>query len=119
MTLTAVKGGLWVPTIIGALANAAPAFVGLTIDGAAEKVAVFFQVPKTGTLDAFEFRLGTVTQAPTNGLRCSFQDLSATTGFPDGTQDQYRDVTSGLTQDTWIVPETSQTTEKTAGRGVV
>jgi len=72
------------------------------LDAATEKLAMSFTVPKDGTLAKAGFLLGTVTQAPVNGLRASFQDFDLTTGDPDGTQDQYRDVTSGLTSGAWI-----------------
>ncbi len=50
-----------------------------------------FLAPKSGTVDGIEFRVNAVTQAPTNGLKVSFQDLS--NGYPDGVADQYRVVT--------------------------
>jgi hypothetical protein len=105
MTLQTILGGgtwLWTPQCF---TSAGAAFGGgMIMDASAEKVALIGEVPKTGTLDKFEWRLGTVTQAPANGLRCSFQDVSATDGAPDGTQDQYRDVTSGITSNSWVAP---------------
>jgi hypothetical protein len=82
---------------------ATPSHTQVLIDAAGEKMCWYFQIPKTGTLDKAEFRLGTVTQAPINGIRVSFQGLDAS-GNPDGVQAQYRDVTTGLTGNTWIVP---------------
>jgi hypothetical protein len=76
----------------------------LAMDATAEKVAFIVPATKSGTLDKFEFRLTTVTQAPANGLKCSFQAVDATTGVPSGTPLAYRVVTSGLTANTWIVP---------------
>jgi len=95
-------GPLWVPTPLGAVFNQAPSTITLTMNAAGQAYGVRFRVPKTGTLETVEFALSTVFQAPTNGLRISFQDLSS--GFPDGTQDQYRDVTSGISTGAWIVP---------------
>ena len=83
-----------------------PGFTTHALDASGESVIVVFEVPKDGTLDKFEFLLGTVTQAPANGLKCSFQDVSvaATPATADGTPDQYRVVTSGLTTNTWVAP---------------
>jgi len=103
MAFYPIQGGLWIPDGIRSGTNAV-AFSSLLMDAAAEKVAHIFPVPKTGTLDTFEFLLGTVTQAPVNGLRCSFQDVSLTTGDPDAAVDQFRTVTAGLTSNTWVSP---------------
>lgn len=61
------------------------------IDATADRVALIFQAPKTGTLDRMEFHVagGTALQ----DIRCGWQDVSLTTGFPDGTYDQYADLT--------------------------
>lgn len=72
------------------------------IDAAAEKFAVICQVPKTGTLDKFECRFANVTFGGSSVLRYSFQDVSLTTGDPDGTQDQFRDATG--VANGWQVP---------------
>jgi hypothetical protein len=80
-----------------------PAFRAILLDATAEKLAVITHAPQTGTLDGFELLLGTVGQAPASGLRFSFQDVSLTTGDPDGTADQFRTVTAGITSDTWLV----------------
>lgn len=77
--------------------------VGL-IDAAAEKVAFIFTVPKTGTLDKIEFRVATVGNNPDNGIRISLQNVDLATGDPDGTQDQFRDITGTITSNTWQVP---------------
>ncbi|MHC4155648.1 MAG: hypothetical protein ACYST6_12100 [Planctomycetota bacterium] len=101
MTIQAFDGSFPFPSPLGW--GSAGSFSGQQINASAEKVAFIFTIPKTGTLDKFEFLLGTVTQAPASGIRCSFQNLDAS-GDPDGTQDEYRDVTSGITSDTWLVP---------------
>ncbi|RJQ37448.1 MAG: hypothetical protein C4555_06340 [Dehalococcoidia bacterium] len=90
--------GLWVPKPI-----VYSAYSNLLIDASGERVAITFDAPLTGTLDSFEFRLGTVTQAPVNGLRCSFQDINSA-GNPDGIDDQFRVITTGLTSSTWVAP---------------
>lgn len=86
--------------------SGAPAFTSQTLNGSGQGLIVVFDVPKSGTLDKFEFRLGAVTQAPSNGLKCSFQDLvqTSTPSTADGTPDQYRVVTTGLTANTWVAP---------------
>jgi len=101
MALATIAGGLLLPAPPQYINNSGAVFSFL-IDDTAEKVAMGYVVPKTGTLSKVGFVLGTVTQAPTNGLRVSFQDRDVTTGDPDGTQDQYRDVTSGLSTGAWI-----------------
>lgn len=73
----------------------------LIMDATAEKVAFIFQCPKSGTLDKVEFRCGAVTFNAASVLRVSFQNLSS--GDPDGTQDQYRDMTT-LSANAWNVP---------------
>lgn len=75
----------------------------LVMDASGEKIAVMFRVPKTGTLNGCGFRIGNSTQIPSSGVRVSFQDRNAATGFPDGTQDQYRVVT-GMSANTWVEP---------------
>lgn len=77
-----------------------------TIDADGEKVAFILQVPKTGNLKRAWFSCDTVAQAPTNGLKVSFQDVdtSANPRAPDGTVDQYRNVPSGdIATDTGVI----------------
>ena len=73
-----------------------------TINGSGEAIAYIFRVPKSGTLDNFQVYLKTVSNNPDNGIRFSFQDVDSS-GDPDGTQDQYRDVTSALSVG-WLSP---------------
>lgn len=98
---------------------ASPGYAAGTIDAAGEKYAFVIQVPKTGTLDKFEFRVGAVTFDAASVLRASLQTPSPTTGEPDETQDEYRDITS-LTANFWIVPGlmTSDGTDGGAKRSV-
>jgi len=77
-------------------------------------IALIFRVPKTGTLDSFEFRLGTVADTPDNGIRLSFQDVNSSNN-PDLTQDQFCDVTSAISTDQWIVPPGPLTHDGTSG----
>lgn len=72
----------------------------ITIDATTDRVALIFQAPKTGSLDRMEFRVAGGTNLV--AMRASFQDVSLTTGFPDGTQDQYADISSYSAG--WIVP---------------
>ena len=103
MALQTIPGGLWIPRLSQA-SNNQPAYSNnRVIDASAEKFAFVFRVPKTGTLDKFEFKLGAVTFNAASVLRCSFQDVSLTDGNPDGTQDQFRDMTS-LSANAWNVP---------------
>lgn len=75
------------------------------INASGDRIAFVIQVPKTGTLDKFELRVAGITNSPDNGIRLSFQDVSTTTGDPDGTQDQYRDIAAGsLSANSWTVP---------------
>lgn len=119
--MTAISGGFIEHPPALAWGAAAPAFGNnRTIDATAEKAGMVFQVPKTGTIDAVGFLLGTVTQAPTNGLKVSLQDPS-TTGLPDGTPDQYRVVPVGsISTGAWITTGliTSDGTDGGAKRSV-
>lgn len=105
MALVSIVGGLWIPRPFTNAATA-PAFgAGMTIDAAAEKAAYIIEIPRTGTLDKFEFRAGTVSIAAGSAVRCSFQDVSAANGDPDGTQDEFRDIAgSAFASNTWMVP---------------
>lgn len=96
-----IPGGMWIPHLQTNTVSTPGFAAGDTLDADGEKATYIFFVPRTGTVQAVGFRLGTVTQAPGNGLRVSFQDVTAT-GNPDEVQDQFRDVTSGLTTDTWV-----------------
>ena len=81
----------------------APSFTSVSIQTTARKVAFIMRVPKSGTLERFEFRIGTVTQNPTNGLKVSFQDVAA--GFPDDNADQYYTIPTGsIVANSWTIP---------------
>lgn len=102
MAQVTIPGGLWMPAP-WQVGTAAPAHTGLTMDAAAEKYAMIFDVPRSGVLESFEFRTATVLNNPDNGIRISFQNLDAS-GDPDGTQDQFRDITGTINSNTWFAP---------------
>lgn len=97
-----INGGFWYPAPPNP-SSSVPALAASLLDASAEKLAFVFVVPKTGTLDLFEFKTGSVLNNPDNGIRLSFQDLDAN-GDPDGTQDQFRDITGAISANTWQVP---------------
>ena len=103
MALQTFIGGLVTPDISGL--GIIPTFTQMLIDASGEKAAVIFRVPKTGTLDKAEFRVGTATLNAASQIRVSFQDVSDVNGDPDGTQDQFRDIAgSSFTSNAWTVP---------------
>ncbi len=114
MAIVSEGGVLWIPRP-EAISLATPVFDLHTMNASGEKFACIIRAPKAGTLDWFEYRMGTVVNAPDNGLRFSFQTVDLTTGFPDGTQDQFRDVTSGISSGAWMVPPGVMTDDGTGG----
>lgn len=95
--------GLWIPVPFASSVSAPAFFPGaILIDASGEKAAFMFHVPQTGTLDKAELHLYNVTLNGASALRISFQDVNLATGFPDGTQDQFRNIT-GIS-DGWIAP---------------
>lgn len=115
MSITSFGGPLWIPNppILGT-GGAAGFATAITINASGDRMGWVFQCPKSGTLDWFEFLLTTFTQA-TNGLRVSFQTVDPTNGNPDGTQDQFRDITSGLASGNWMTPPGVMTHDGTNG----
>lgn len=114
--MQSVPGGLWIPLPAG-FQLGPPGQTGaaaMTMDASAEKCAFIIQVPKSGTLHSFEFRQATNTNQPDNGLRISFQDLNAS-GNPDGTQDQFRTITTGFGAGVWLTPPGPLTNDGTNG----
>lgn len=121
MTLQAINGSPFPhPTIYGLFVQGNMAFsLGLFLDASAEKAAFVFEAPASGNIARIGFRLGTV--ATGGALRVSLQNVSATTGDPDGVVDQFRIVTVLDTNDnTWIRTEliTSDGTDSGALRAV-
>lgn len=93
-------GGVYFPPPILCEDSGVPAFETYTLDTTTRKIAFVFPIPKSTTLDRFEFGTRTVTQAPANGLKISFQDVAS--GVPDGTATYFYVQTSGLTTNSWI-----------------
>lgn len=69
----------------------------LLVDASGEKAAFIIKIARTGTLNKIGFRTGAMVQ--TQNVRVSFQDVSTSTGVPDDTTDQFRDVSVGDTDD--------------------
>lgn len=98
MALQDVGGHLYYPTPLRhqLMENPNPGNSFL-LDAAGEKYAVCFVVPKDGTITKLGHLLGTVTQAPANGLTISLQEIDLTTGDPNGTPlDSVTGVTTGV-----------------------
>lgn len=81
----------------------------LVIDASTEKIALIgrFWSPdyESKTIDTVSLPLGTIVSAGGSTVRVSLQDVSTTTypAQPDGTQDQYRDVTlSSWSSGSWV-----------------
>lgn len=114
MALVTIPGGFYLPPQM-AHADGAPSFVTTSqIFNAEHKFAFIFQIPKTGTLDWFEVRQQTNGTTPNPGVTFAFQDLTAA-GIPDGTTDQYRNITTGFGANTWLVPPGVMTNDGTDG----
>lgn len=99
MPLITVPGNIQISSQFPELANAS--FSGVALDGTSVKRGNVFIVPKSGTLETFEFHTHSVTTG--NDLKISFQDVVPTTGAPDEIVDQFRVVT-GYAANSWIVP---------------
>lgn len=97
-------GGFFVPPPVAWSESGVPAFETYTLDTTTRKFAVIFRAPRSCTLDKFEFGLRTVTQAPVDGLKVSFQDVSG--GEPNGTATYYRVYNGAMTTNSWIDPDT-------------
>lgn len=103
MALISIKGGMWLPFPPSASA-ATPVLASQALTVSGNYAASIIRVPKTGILDKFEFRYGTVTTFPTNGIRCTFENVDLTTGNPDGTMDQYRKIAADPGSNVWVAP---------------
>ena len=93
MTLVAA-GPLYVPDINYFNAKF-PTFTGTLLDAAADRFAAVFRAPKTGNLRKIEVRFGAVPVLTTSDLTIGLQDVSLTTGDPDGTFDQSATIATG------------------------
>lgn len=87
---------LWIPRPIG-LTGSATYSDAFTVDASGEKGGFIFRVPATGTLKKVAFRTRSVVQNQT--IRVSFQDVDLATGYPDGTADQWRNISIADTDD--------------------
>lgn len=69
------------------------------MNAATERLGVVFMAPRSGTINRVAIRLGANTFNVASVLRVSLQDVVNSSGImvPDGTQDQYRDITSLVT----------------------
>ena len=105
MAASPLSGPHWYyGSFIGAAA-APPAFSNNAISAATSKVALVFQVPKTGTLEHIEFMTGTVRAGATTSFQLSWQDLDTTAGNPDGSVDQYTTVAGAtMASNIWLQP---------------
>jgi hypothetical protein len=77
----------------------------MLIDASTERIAINCHVPAAGTLHKVHVRIGALAINAASVVRLSFQDpdLSAGSGNPDGTQDQFRDhVGSAFTANTFF-----------------
>jgi hypothetical protein len=103
MALQSIIGGMLIPSL-PPFSTAEPAFrTLLTMDASTEKIAFVVYVPKSGTLDKFEFFLGDVSLNPASKIKVSFQGLSGY--LPDGIVDEYRIINAAdLTTDAWVAP---------------
>jgi hypothetical protein len=107
MAIVQFPGGLCVPPPL-AFSTTGPNFplAPPTIDVLGEKVSFIITVPKTGTLERFEFLTGAVTLNAASIIKVSFQDVNASEN-PDGTVDEYRLINgSDISSTSWIVPGT-------------
>jgi hypothetical protein len=91
------------------------AFTNTRINATGQLVAFVFQVDYSGTLDWFEWRTGTVTNNPDNGVKTSFMTVDPATGNPDGVVDEFRDNPAALSANTWQVPAGVMTSDGTNG----
>lgn len=103
MAITTI-GQHMLPSFIPDVNNDALGLTSVTLNASGDRCAFVVTCPKSGTLDKFEFRTGAVANNPDNGIRLSFQALDTSTGMPNGTQSQYRDITGTLSANAWQVP---------------
>lgn len=103
MSIKQLVGGVAFPTLPQYPSSGSPGTSGVGLDASTEKGFYTFLAPKSGTIEAFEFYMATVSPFQcTNGLKISFQTMSG--GNPSGTVLAYRVITSGLGSATWVAP---------------
>lgn len=113
MAITTV-GQHFIPNVPPEANNTFVTFTTFPMNASADKMAFIFMVPKDGTLDWFEFRTGAVGNNPDNGVRFSWQDIDATSGFPDGGVDQFA-IKTNPAATTWTTPDNVMTNDGTGG----
>ena len=100
MAITKI-GPFWCPAP-PVFPNSAPALAGLlTQNAAAREIAYMLRIPKTGTLDHFEF-YSSVSNAVDNGMHVSFRAIDPATNKPSTTIDQFRILTMGSVTTAWF-----------------
>lgn len=82
MAAVDILGGLFIPRYRWNDGNVGLGNIG-TVNADGEEVAMIIQIPKTGNIDAVEWRVGTTTTAGDLDVRLEGVDL--TNGLPDGT----------------------------------
>lgn len=102
MALYSIIGGMLIPSL-PPFTSAEPGFSTLVLDASTERAAFVVYIPKSGTLDKFEFKIGIISLNAASKIRVSFQGLSGY--LPDGTADEYRIIdATDLASNTWTVP---------------
>jgi hypothetical protein len=117
MAIVNIVGGLTIPPIPSANASPSGTLTNiLFLSNATDQVAFVFRVPRTGTLDKFEYLTGSVSGS--QNAKLSFQTVDPATGLPDTVVDQYRVL--AVTASAWQTPGlmTSDGTDGGAKRSV-
>lgn len=107
-TTQPIDGVMWIPSMDSLITTVATST--LQLNAESEIVALVTRMPRSCTLDRFEAYLGAEANTPDNGLRFSFQDVSATDGLPDGVVDQFATIASGSVAVGWSNPGNFDTT---------
>lgn len=103
-TTQTITGGMWSEFRSDETANLLTGTSTYQMNATGELVALVMRVPKTGTITRFETNIAQVNNAFDNGLRFSFQDVSTSTGLPDGVVDQFATIASGSQTTGWANP---------------
>lgn len=100
MGLQTITGGAYLPNYW--ITSFAYSFSAMLLQSTTTiRTALIGIVPKTGTLDTFEFCASFVSSP--SDVKFSFQDVDAS-GNPDGTPDQYRVLAGGSLANGWVSP---------------
>lgn len=112
MSFVTLQGGLILPHF----PRADRVVTSLALNAAAEKFALIIRVPKSGTLDQFEFAGNQTTLNGASRVRLSFQNVVVASGDPDGIQDEFRDMAVGdFAAADWQKPPGVMTDDGTGG----